>query len=424
MRSPFFSVVIPTKNRSFFIRKAIFSVLEQSFPDVEVVVADNDDTEETRSVMDGIKDSRIRYFRTGGLSMPDNWDFGSREAKGEYIMFLEDRQLLKTRALEKICVIVKENNYPLVVSWCCDRILDHKKPVKIVKAGETGTHFLISSDEVIEDFLNYGRRGRMKNILPRGLNSCIHHLLVEQIRNNTPDGRLCLPVAPDYTLVFLQLAFIEDLLHIDEAMVVTHGYKYSNGMNFMLKKDPSLKYIGEVGGESAYYDRVPIKAPIIANCLFNDFEKIRSLVGGRLSKYPINAYNYFFQCYQDIQDLKSLGVDTSIEEAEWEKALATQEKSIQDASLVVRNSLDKKDMELLCERQRTEKFKIKVKERDERITNLDAKVSALEDIIHRKEEKIRKLDKKIETLYNKIQQERERADKIKLKLNKMSGNKQ
>src|SRR5439155_13901434 len=74
MTAPFFSVVIPTKNRSFLVGGAISSVLRQSFPDFGLVVVDNDDTDATQKVVASFDDPRVRHVRTGGLSMPDNWE--------------------------------------------------------------------------------------------------------------------------------------------------------------------------------------------------------------------------------------------------------------------------------------------------------------------------------------------------------------
>lgn len=405
MPRPFFSVVIPTKNRSFLIESAVDSVLKQSFTDVEVVIADNDDTEATHDVIKSIQDSRVRYFRTGGLSMPDNWDFVYSKAEGEYILLLEDKQILKEGALEKIYDVI-ECDYSLVVSWCYDQLRDDKIPSRIKEAGGTGKHFYVSSEEVIETFLNYGRGGMIGRVLPRGLNSCINRKLAEQIRTNTA-GHLCLSVSPDYTLAFLQLAFVEKFMHIDEALVTVSGYKYSTGRSFKLKGESAAKVIQEIGRKSILYDRVPIKAPILSNSLLNDYEMVRTLVGGRLLKYPINIHNYFLLCFHDIQESKELGVDVSSEEVEWKRALSEEDKSTRDAVTVAITLFE-------LQRQRVEKFKTKIKERDEKITKLDAKVLSLKEMIQHREEKIQKLEQE-------VQQQRERADKIKLKLNKMSG---
>lgn len=396
-------MVIPTKNRSSLVKTAIRSVLNQSFTDFEVVIADNDDTEQTRRVVENINDQRVRYFRTGRLSMPDNWDFAYSKAEGEYIMLLEDKQLLRVGALQRIHDAIIKNKRPLVISWCYDQLRDDQIPVQTIKAGGTGRSFFISSEEVIGTFLNYGRGGMVGRVLPRGLNSCIHSSLAEQIRSNTPDRRLCLPVAPDYTMAFLQLAFAKNLLHVDEALVVVRGYKYSTGRHFKLKKgNAAITMIQEIGGESLLYNKVPIKAPILSNCLFNDYERVRILVGRRLTEYPINIHNYFFQCYMDIQESKLLGIDMQREEAEWKRVLSGQDKSIQDAVIVTTNLFE-------FQRQRAEKFKLKLKERDAKIKQLNTKI--LEQV-----EKIQNMAGQIQGLEEEVRQQRQRAEVFKKKI--------
>ena len=102
MSIPFFSVVLPTKNRSFLVGHAIRSVLQQSFPDFELIVVDNDDTDATRKVVETFKDPRLRYLRTGGFSMPDNWEHGSSASRGEYLLVIEDKQMLKPSTLARV----------------------------------------------------------------------------------------------------------------------------------------------------------------------------------------------------------------------------------------------------------------------------------------------------------------------------------
>lgn len=399
MNRPFFSVVIPTKNRSFLVTAAIRSVLNQSFKDVEVVIADNDDTDQTKRAVEDIRDQRIRYFHTGGLSMPDNWDFAYGKAEGEYILLLEDKQLLKAKSLEKIYNAVK-TDLPPVVSWCYDQLRDDLEPTSLIKAGGTSALLRISTEEIIEAFLNYGRKGIVGRVLPRGLNSCIHTTLVKMIRDSLPGNRLCIPVSPDYTLAFLQLAFIDHLMHLDEALVIVRGYKYSTGRKFKLKQKSVSDMLKDFGDESQLYDRVPIKAPIAINGLFNDYEKVRALVGSRLSNHPLNIYNYFFQCYIDIQESEKLGADMHEEEAELRRALSEQDKSLRDSLLVVMNLFKEKTSQLLLQTERAEKLKSKIIDQGSKIKQL--------------RENIQKLKKK---WMLKVMKQKERAEKFKSKLN-------
>ena len=74
MKSSLFSVVIPTYNRSELVQGAVRSVLGQTFDDLEVVVSDNWSQDDTREVIGGIRDPRVRYVRTPKhTAIADSW---------------------------------------------------------------------------------------------------------------------------------------------------------------------------------------------------------------------------------------------------------------------------------------------------------------------------------------------------------------
>lgn len=63
MKKPFFSVVIPTYNRSSTLKCAIESVFLQNFDDLEIIVVDDASPDDTQRVVKSFKDKRIRYFK-------------------------------------------------------------------------------------------------------------------------------------------------------------------------------------------------------------------------------------------------------------------------------------------------------------------------------------------------------------------------
>lgn len=85
------SVIIPTHNRAELLRRAVASVLAQSFRDFEIVIIDDASDDDTRGAVASHSDGRIRYFRN-----PQNRGEGaSRNAgiarsAGEYIAFIDD----------------------------------------------------------------------------------------------------------------------------------------------------------------------------------------------------------------------------------------------------------------------------------------------------------------------------------------------
>jgi len=87
---PFFSVVIPTYNRATRLRQAVRSVLDQTFPDFEVLVMDDGSTDGTDEAVKGFADARIRFatsVNSGGPATPRNR--GIDLAAAEWICFLD-----------------------------------------------------------------------------------------------------------------------------------------------------------------------------------------------------------------------------------------------------------------------------------------------------------------------------------------------
>lgn len=89
--APLVSVVIPTFNRSALLVRAIRSVQQQTYQNLEIIVVDDASSDNTAQAVAAIQDSRIRYVRhasnRGGSAARNT---GIREAAGEYIAFLDD----------------------------------------------------------------------------------------------------------------------------------------------------------------------------------------------------------------------------------------------------------------------------------------------------------------------------------------------
>lgn len=94
------SVVIPLYNKEEIVRQSLESVLSQQYSDFEVVVVDDGSTDKSADIVRQINDPRIRLISqpNGGPSKARNT--GVREAKGEWIVFLDADDELLPGALE------------------------------------------------------------------------------------------------------------------------------------------------------------------------------------------------------------------------------------------------------------------------------------------------------------------------------------
>ncbi|MEN9578289.1 MAG: hypothetical protein RJA70_1298 [Pseudomonadota bacterium] len=87
--APLVSTIIPTYNRSVEVLRAVRSALCQTYDRQEVLVVDDGSTDDTEAQLSSHFGTRIRYLKkaNGGVSAARN--FGMREARGEFIAFLD-----------------------------------------------------------------------------------------------------------------------------------------------------------------------------------------------------------------------------------------------------------------------------------------------------------------------------------------------
>jgi len=98
---PDVTIIIPTRNRAPLFEEALKSALAQTASDFEVLVLDNASEDETPLVLRRYDVPHLRVIRhCEMLPMQDNWGCGLREARGEFVIFLGDDDLLFPNAVE------------------------------------------------------------------------------------------------------------------------------------------------------------------------------------------------------------------------------------------------------------------------------------------------------------------------------------
>jgi len=111
------SVIIPTYNRGRTLRRAIFSILNQGYADLEVVVVDDGSTDNTAEVMAAITDPRVRYLpleKNRGASRARN--AGLAAAKGRFIAFQDsDDEWLADKLERQVAAAVAAGPGPVTV---------------------------------------------------------------------------------------------------------------------------------------------------------------------------------------------------------------------------------------------------------------------------------------------------------------------
>jgi glycosyltransferase involved in cell wall biosynthesis len=88
--SPFFSIIVPTKNRVNLLIKAVKSVLSQDFQNFELIVVDDGSTDDTHREIALINDKRIKIISNKGQGQSAAQNAGIEVASGSYLCFLDD----------------------------------------------------------------------------------------------------------------------------------------------------------------------------------------------------------------------------------------------------------------------------------------------------------------------------------------------
>lgn len=120
MEKPLVSVVIPAYNRPDTLKIAIDSVLEQTYPNIEVIICDDSSDNRVQEMLIPYLDSfsNIKYHKNERNLFLENWHKCYNLATGEYINYLMDDDVFHKEKISKMMYFFNEfDNITLVTSY-------------------------------------------------------------------------------------------------------------------------------------------------------------------------------------------------------------------------------------------------------------------------------------------------------------------
>lgn len=197
-----FSVLLPTRNGGKYLKSCIESVLSQNYKDMELIVFDNANTDNTAEVVNSYSnDKRLKYYRTDSVvSVTDNWNNALKKSSGDYVLMMGDDDFLLPGYFDTLDKIIKENDFPdgisyfgysfiypdavdNTVGYYSDPHYDYEK--KLIDSGKTTKNQLKS---IVYDMFKFKNRVPL-NTLP--------HIWSRKVINRV-DGELFRPPYPDH----------------------------------------------------------------------------------------------------------------------------------------------------------------------------------------------------------------------------------
>ena len=109
MRDVKFSICIPNYNYAQYVGDSIQSVLDQSYQNFELIIADNCSTDDSLNVIKSFKDPRIKLIENKyNIGFSPNLDKATSQATGDFMLLLSSDDLIKPDALTEYNKIINE----------------------------------------------------------------------------------------------------------------------------------------------------------------------------------------------------------------------------------------------------------------------------------------------------------------------------
>jgi len=116
---PKVTVLMTVYNMEKYLRTAIFSILNQSFSDFELIIIDDGSRDGTEQIIKSFHDSRIRYFKNRkNLGISKSANKGINLARGEYVARMDGDDISRFDRLEKqVTFLDNHKDHGLLGSW-------------------------------------------------------------------------------------------------------------------------------------------------------------------------------------------------------------------------------------------------------------------------------------------------------------------
>ncbi len=145
---PLVSVIIPCYNSEAFIAETIESALKQSYSNIEIICINDGSTDNSECIIKKINDKRLNYIFKKNTGVSDTRNQGLKNAKGEFVLFLDADDVLSEHYIEKSIQALKRNNgYGFCTSYV---IKINEQSNKLSEKIWKGT-----STDILKDVLNY-----------------------------------------------------------------------------------------------------------------------------------------------------------------------------------------------------------------------------------------------------------------------------
>jgi len=263
LKIPKISIGLPVYNGEAYLAKAIESILDQSYPDFELIISDNASTDRTAEICRDFaaRDSRIRFFQNRvNIGGARNHNRVFELARGEFFKLAAHDDLYPREMLERCLEVFEKGSPSIALVYSYFELID-----------EFGNCVEVRTD-LIEKRDPRAHRRLARLLLNIGCYSAIYGLIRSELRRKIQQGSFAYSDG-----VFLaELAMLGEFREVKEVLLCL---RHHSGQSFGANRTPD--YI------RAWFDpqtaRKPHAFPLKARA---DLEVVRSVLRAPL---PLGA---------------------------------------------------------------------------------------------------------------------------------------
>ncbi len=150
------SLILPVYNADKYLRDCIQSILEQTYPNFELIIVDDGSTDKTSEICKDFaeRDPRIRYYRQINRGVSSARNFALTKAYGEYVGFVDSDDIVDQDMYRELVRI--SDRYRTDITICRYKEFletpdlagrDRKKPIIEMFNAETAAYQMLTGDK-------------------------------------------------------------------------------------------------------------------------------------------------------------------------------------------------------------------------------------------------------------------------------------
>jgi hypothetical protein len=310
MKTPLFSIVIPTFNRSDLVPYAIGSVLDQTFGDYEVIVSDNGSTDDTAEVVRRITDPRVRYVRTPKrLVVSESWEFARSHASGRLIILLGDDDALLATALQRFADEHRRHDADFLFCKLAeyrDGGFPGRDKNTLTSPPFTGASRRVSVDEFVQPLFSFRLRF---NLHPSGF------VFAQSVADRAVSrcGRFFQTNGVEYCSWPLAAALAKNIVYIDAPLAICGRTSKSWGSNLRLANPGKERIETIIANFEEPYHCAPLTNFTMSNHWAEGLLTAQKLLPAEFAGYKLDEAAYLRATMRELKTRRSQGVDVSRE---------------------------------------------------------------------------------------------------------------